>query len=248
MRAVLLLLICSLLFSACIFGGNDGTAQAPSEPVQTTAEAPQTTEAQQTSEEESVPILTETAPEQESEAEEDETWREQYEALQKGLQEALIPSDVNTDDDFLAMSGVTLDGQDWSGADFADYDMTIIDCWMTWCGPCRDEMPTLEKYSRELPDNIRMMSVCFDGKAEPETCGSIVSQCGVTYPVILGEAVDGTPFDLSKYTQGVPTLLFINAQGQCFARFVGRPLTAEIAEKDAINIIVHLALEKMKGE
>ena len=248
---VVLLLICSLVLSACASGSDSRTtsdsASAAGQteekdtlPAKTSAaetEAPQTKATSPVTEEQTTEPATSAAPAKEA-------WREQYEALQPGLQQALIPSSVETDDDFLSMTAQTLEGTEWSGSEIANYEMTVIDCWETWCGPCREEMPTLQKLSAELPDNIRLMGVCFDGRSQTDTCRSIVKQCGVTYTVLLGDDVDGIPFNLANYTQGIPTLLFINAEGRCFARFVGRPLTAEIEEIDALNIIVNLALEK----
>lgn len=31
-------------------------------------------------------------------------------------------------------------------------DPVIIDCWATWCGPCRSISPQVEKWSEEFPD------------------------------------------------------------------------------------------------
>lgn len=246
LKAFALLTALCLLFAAC----SSGQAEPP---VQTSAPASSaaeeiTTQETQTEKAETEPATdgkeTTAAP---TEADRPD-WKAQYEALSAGLQQAIMPSKVETDDDFLSMTAQTLNGEEWSGKVLAEKDMTIIDCWMTWCGPCRDEMPTLQKYYTELAENIGMMSVCFDGQAETDTCRMIAKLCGVTYPVLLGDEVNGMPFYLGNYTQGIPTLLFIDPQGHCFARFVGRPLTDEIPEKDAINIIVNLALEKLKGE
>ncbi|MBO4289432.1 MAG: TlpA family protein disulfide reductase [Lachnospiraceae bacterium] len=257
-RAILLAVICSLLLTACSSGGGSTATASAGEPQSiperttaetkaagTTAEVPETTEAPAT--EESVTEPTETEP-VESTAAKQEGWRAKYEALPAGLQEALIPSPVESGDDFLAMKADTLGGSEWSGAELANYEMTVIDCWMTWCGPCREEMPTLQKVFMELPESINMMGICFDGKEETSLCLTIVNQSGVHYNILLGDDVNGDPFNLADYTQGVPTLLFVDPQGHCFARFVGRPLTDAIEEKDALDIIIHLALEKLKGE
>ena len=237
-RLVVLTLICSLLLAACS-SGTEGQTQ-----VQTTESEAQTEAAK-----------TETAaqPDQTEGATKDGAdsavgWEEQYNALPDWLQQALLPSSVRSDDKFLTLKGTTLDGEEWDGSSLAAYDMTVIDCWMTWCGPCREEMPTLQLLSQELPENIHLMSICFDGQAEESTCRTIVSKSGVTYPVLLGDDVDGQPISLGTYTQGVPTLLFVDSEGNCFAKFVGRPLTEEIPEKDALNIIINLALENRKGD
>ncbi len=239
LKILALLAAFTLLFAACSSEGGEAPPQTASSAA-TAAEEPSAAETQ------SAAAQTEAAP---ASTEADQSaWKAQYESLPADLQQALIPSKVDSDDDFLTMSASTLAGEEWSGAELAKKDMTVIDCWMTWCGPCREEMPSLQKYYTKIPENIGMMGVCFDGKSETDLCRSIANMCGVTYPVLLGDEVDGTPFYLGNYTQGIPTLLFVDPQGHCFARFVGRPLTPQIPEEDAINIIVNLALEKLKGE
>ena len=240
---IAMVMICCLFAAACSAGEGGSTPKTSA----TASEEPQTIPEQTTAETTAEDARTTQEP-AETEAAAPDDWRAKYEALPAGLQEALIPSDVDSKDDFLAMFCKTLEGGEWSGAELAGRDMTVIDCWMTWCGPCREEMPTLQKLSLELPENIRLMGICFDGEAETDVCRTIVTQSGVTYPVLLGDDVSGSPFYLGNYTQGVPTLLFVGPDGHCFARFVGRPLTPEIEEKDALNIIINLALEKLKGE
>ena len=255
-RIVLAAVVCCFLPAACSSGAEGGAQQSSAPAASESQTVPDGTrtasETAQTGEEPSsaetaAPGQTETAPPADP-AGDRQAWREQYENLPQDLQNALRPTKVSSEDDFLSMQCTTLDGGEWAGSVISEYDMTVIDCWMTWCGPCREEMPTLQKVSGELPDNIQMMSVCFDGQAEKETCRSIVTSCGVTYPVLLGDDVNGVPFGLGSYTSGIPTLLFVDSEGTCFARFVGRPLTPEIEERDALNIIINLALEMTKGE
>ena len=50
---------------------------------------------------------------------------------------------------------------------FADYDVTIINIWATFCPPCLAELPELAELDSSRPDNIGMMLICVDGLAEP---------------------------------------------------------------------------------
>lgn len=168
------------------------------------------------------------------------------EKLPENLKQALNPEDLTTDDDFLSLTGKTMTGEDWSGASIADYDLTVIDCWATWCGPCREMMPAFETVCKDLPDNINVMGICFDGMEQPQTCRSIAAGNGVTYPIVLGDSATGEPIYLGDYTMGIPTLLFVNAEGRCIGRFVGRPLTEEVAETDALAIVIYQALAKVQ--
>ncbi len=38
----------------------------------------------------------------------------------------------------------------------------LINYWATWCAPCREEMPSLERLSRKLPGEVRLAAVTVD--------------------------------------------------------------------------------------
>ena len=39
----------------------------------------------------------------------------------------------------------------------------IINYWASWCGPCLEEMPTLNKLYHEYPNQLIILGVSFDG-------------------------------------------------------------------------------------
>jgi len=55
---------------------------------------------------------------------------------------------------------------------FADYDMTVVNVWATWCNPCISEMPELAQLDEALPENVNII-----------TCG-INSNASVTFSAI----------------------------------------------------------------
>ena len=40
--------------------------------------------------------------------------------------------------------------------------------WSLRCGPCIREMPDIAAYAGELPDNVRIITVCLDGEGKEE--------------------------------------------------------------------------------
>jgi peroxiredoxin len=41
--------------------------------------------------------------------------------------------------------------------------VVLLNIWATWCGPCRDEMPSMERLHRELgPQGLRIVAVSVD--------------------------------------------------------------------------------------
>lgn len=42
-----------------------------------------------------------------------------------------------------------------SNSIFENTDITVVNCWGTFCTPCIDEMPELEEWTKEMPDNVQ---------------------------------------------------------------------------------------------
>jgi len=38
----------------------------------------------------------------------------------------------------------------------------LIDCWATWCGPCREQMPYLRAIEEKFKDSVQFISLSFD--------------------------------------------------------------------------------------
>ena len=62
-----------------------------------------------------------------------------------------------------AFKSVDLEGNEIDNSIFANADITVLNFWGTYCGPCINEMPELEAWNKELPDNIQIIGV--DGPA-----------------------------------------------------------------------------------
>lgn len=55
----------------------------------------------------------------------------------------------------------TLDGRKIKSSDFAG-KVLIINFWATWCGPCLEEVPSLVKLAKEMPDKVHIIAVSND--------------------------------------------------------------------------------------
>ncbi|HOJ16503.1 MAG TPA: TlpA disulfide reductase family protein [Caldisericia bacterium] len=66
-----------------------------------------------------------------------------------------------------------------------DVKAVVIDFWATWCEPCKEEMPYLEKVYKEYKDKgLAMLVITVD--SSPQLEGDIkkdVEKLGVTYPI-----------------------------------------------------------------
>ena len=126
-----------------------------------------------------------------------------------------------------SFTSVDLDGNEVSEAIFSDKDVTILNVWATFCGPCLAEMPDLAVLSEELPDNAQVIGVVIDtptadseGGAAVDLWGGdadnldlareICSETGVKYTNILASE------SVSKAFEGVvavPTTFILDKSG-----------------------------------
>jgi thiol-disulfide isomerase/thioredoxin len=96
----------------------------------------------------------------------------------------------------------------------------VINFWATWCGPCREEMPRLQKLAESYSaQGVQFVAISLDA---PETQGKIeaaVHKSGLRIPVWTG-ATDQT---LAEYQLGVlvPATLILDADGVVIGKIEG---------------------------
>ncbi|HEV2908382.1 MAG TPA: TlpA disulfide reductase family protein [Candidatus Eremiobacteraceae bacterium] len=84
----------------------------------------------------------------------------------------------------------------------------LLNVWATWCGPCRREMPALERLAREQTG--RLVVIAVDQGEAPATARDFAKRFGVTFPVAADpEQRLGTQLHLV----GMPSSFFIDKKG-----------------------------------
>jgi len=96
----------------------------------------------------------------------------------------------------------------------------LINYWVTWCDPCLEEMPTLEKIYKEYEGkDLVILSINGIAQDDLNKVKDTVSSLGLTYPVVLDE---GDTVFKSYWMGFMPTSVFIDAQGVIrFIKFGG---------------------------
>ena len=125
---------------------------------------------------------------------------------------------VTVFEDFTAQD---LDGNPVDESIFADCDVTMINLWGTFCGPCLQEMPDLGEIADEYADKgFQIVGICTDAvNLDGEILGDVVEtakadaqETGADYLHIVPVGEIFT--DLLPRVTGVPTTIFVDSKGQ----------------------------------
>lgn len=87
--------------------------------------------------------------------------------------------------------------------------VVLINFWASWCGPCRQEMPILDRIHNRYDDTgFAVLGVNVEGKSGPAQ--KIVDKTKVTFPVLI-DAAQGVSetYDL----QAMPTTVVVDRNG-----------------------------------
>ena len=104
----------------------------------------------------------------------------------------------------------------------------IINFWATWCIPCQDEMPLLEKYSNKLSNSLQIIGV--NSQEQPDVVRDFVTKYGITFPIGLDSNGDLTRAYLIN---GFPTTFFVDKNG------ILRNMHVGVLREDLITSYVH---------
>jgi len=84
----------------------------------------------------------------------------------------------------------------------------LINLWATWCGPCRREMPALERLAKEQGGKLAVIAI--DQREDPSLVQSYVKRFGVTFAVgVDNDQRLGTDLHLI----GLPSSFFVDRNG-----------------------------------
>ncbi len=125
-----------------------------------------------------------------------------------------------------------LEGYEVSLKDFAG-KVVFLNFWATWCGPCREEMPSMEKlWQRFREDDFVILAV--DLRESKGEVVSFMKEYGLTFPVLLDSKGEvGSMFGV----RAIPTTYLLDFEG----RIVGGAIGARNWEsEDAFELIESL--------
>lgn len=133
-------------------------------------------------------------------------------------------SDTQQDDTTQAgvlssFSATDLDGNTIDQSMLADYDLTMVNVWATFCRPCIKEMPDLGTLAQEYQDKgVQIIGLVSDvlnsdgtiNEEQVQTARDIVSETGAAYTHLLPSE---DLYGVLSQIQYVPTTFFVDSTG-----------------------------------
>ena len=145
----------------------------------------------------------------------------------------------NVATDLSNLQTVDIDGKEFSGKDFSDYDLTMVNVFATWCSPCVQEIPDLAEIQKEMKDKgVNIVGVVTDTADQTgenqealEKAKLIQERSKAEYPFLIP---DKSNFNgrLSGI-QAFPETFFVDKKGQ----IVGETYSGSHNKKAWLEII-----------
>lgn len=124
----------------------------------------------------------------------------------------------------IVLAGTTLKGEPWTMQDAAG-TVLVLNVWGSWCPPCIEETPALQKAWKTVQDQRHPVTFLGLDKLEgPETGLAFLKANDVTFPSLAYDG--GVPLlALQGKVVATPTTLVLDRSGRIAARVSG-PVTS----------------------
>jgi len=95
--------------------------------------------------------------------------------------------------------------------------VVFVNFWATWCPPCREEMPSMQRLFAMLPkDRFVMLAILQND--DPARADAFAAKLGITLPILFDQDKKVGP--LYGLT-GVPETFIVDKQGVIREKFIG---------------------------
>lgn len=101
--------------------------------------------------------------------------------------------------------------------------VVLVNLWASWCGPCRAEMPAIDRvYRANRSRGFEVLAVDATNQDSESNARAFVEQLGLTFPILL----DRTGSVSRRYLlRALPTSFFVDRRGVIRSIMVGGPMS-----------------------
>ncbi len=140
--------------------------------------------------------------------------------------------------EFMTLKGDTVSLADYEGR------VVLVNVWATWCGPCRMEMPSMQRlYDQTSRSDLEILAVSIDaalGQRDPfgRPGGDIqmfVDSLGLNFPILLNPSGD---IQRTYQTTGVPETFLVGPDGVIRRKVAGGTEWDDEAHMEQIKRLV----------
>lgn len=109
-----------------------------------------------------------------------------------------------------------LDGRRRRLSEF-DGRLVLLNFWATWCGPCREEMPLLDRAGETFPQ-LQVVGIAID---DVQAVRRYLRAHPVRYPVLIGGEDEDASLRFGDTASVLPYSVLIGRDGKLLARRAG---------------------------
>ena len=165
----------------------------------------------------------------------------------RGLRHPAVPGSLAPSFTAVAMNGDSVGLQDYAG------NVILLNIWATWCPPCREEMPSMERLFRHFKEegaSFEILAVSIDAdQGEKDALGNeggdlaaFGREFGLTFTILHNPSGD---IQRKYQTTGVPESFLIGRDGMIYRRVAG---AADWDAEGYRDLIARLLVSEDMGE
>lgn len=89
----------------------------------------------------------------------------------------------------------------------------VINLWASWCGPCRSEMPIIQRFHEKHGDRVPVLGINYQD-VQPYAAMQLVQRTGVTYPLLADPQASLSGAEPLPVIRGLPVMVLIDRDGR----------------------------------
>lgn len=110
--------------------------------------------------------------------------------------------------------------------------VVLLNVWATWCAPCREEMPSIERLHRQLADSgLKIVAVSVD-EGDVAVVKAFQREFGLTFRILHDRA---RTIDRIYQTTGWPETFILNRDGLIVKKRIGADAWDAPVNRDLIR-------------